>query len=144
MSLTFGGKTAQDFAREVDHVTEAGKLWEQGVQLVAKIADLERDLMDYKDWLDANGADDRYVERRQFWKEECERKYRLVEHLGTLAEQFDREAVQCGRDELDTIHSYAWHGGRGMLQCMSDAVPSWVTTTDHAYPSEGLLFEPAF
>jgi hypothetical protein len=30
------------------------------------------------------------------------------------------------------------------LQCMSDAVPSWVTTTDHSYPSEGLLFEPGF
>jgi hypothetical protein len=144
MSLTFGGKTAQDFAREVDHVTEAGKLWEQGVQLVAKVADLERALMDYKDWLDANGDDERYVERRQFWKEECERKYRLVEHLGTLASQFGREAEQCSDLELDTIHSYAHEGVEGMLQLMSDAVPSWVTTTDHSYPSEGLLFEPAF
>ncbi len=144
MSLTFGGKTAQDFAKDVDHLEEARKLWEQGVLLVEKIADLERTLMDYKDWLDANGADDRYWERRQFWKEECERKYRLVEHLGTLAGQFGREVEQCSRGELDTIHSYAHEGTQGMLQLMSDAVPSWVTTTAHSYPSEGLLFEPPF
>jgi hypothetical protein len=143
MVIRFGGKTAKDFAAAVDHGAEAQKLWEQGLQLIGTIADLERALLDYKDWLDANGDDERYVERRRFWRDECERRYILMDHLAALSGKFERAAKQCSAAELSESHGYASQGGAGMMELMSDAAPAWVIEPAY-YPGEGMLAEGGF
>jgi hypothetical protein len=144
MSITFGGKTAKDFAANVDHSKEARLWWEKGERRIEKIVALEIDLRAYYGWLQAHQGDERYAARRAYWVKECNRRYEVIDEFYTIAGKFERAASQCREEELDAIHAYAREGWGGMHQLLADMAPVVMQGEPSFWPSEGLESEPGY
>jgi hypothetical protein len=143
MTITFGGKTAADFAANVDHSKEAALWWAKGERRIEKIVELEEQLRAYWQWLQANEDHEGYAARRAFWVKECNRRYDLIDEFYGIADKVGRAAKQCSEEELVGIHEYAQYGAEGLYQLLADRAPGKASEAAF-WPSEGLESEPGF
>jgi hypothetical protein len=143
MSITFGGKTAADFAANVDHAKEAALWWAKGERRIEKIVELEELLRQYWRWLEENPHDDRHSARRAYWVKECNRRYDLIDEFYGIAGKVGRAAKQCSEEELVGIHEYAQYGAEGLYQLLADRAPGKASEAAF-WPSEGLESEPGY
>jgi hypothetical protein len=144
MTITFGGKTAKDFAANVDHGKEAALWWAKGERRIEKIVELENQLRAYWQWLQANEDHEGYAARRAFWVKECNRRYDLIDEFSEMAGKLGRAASQCTEEALVEIHEYAPEGAEGLHQLLADRAPTGVEREPAFWPSEGLESEGGF
>ena len=124
MTITLGGKTADDFKADCS-IGYAASVWQKGVGLLEQMQDRHRLAMKMADWLRDNRKVDDYTHRDRKRNAVCEERRSATCRFQEVASQFFVATDNCPSSALEQIHPFAVHRAMGLYELSKQYAPSW-------------------